>query len=267
MRFVFLDEGGISRDEPIAVVGGVFVHGDEQLIPLEDHLERLVRKHIPEKDWEGFYFHAKDIWNNKKYFSDKEKWPWEKRAAILDDLADIPKALQIPILFSSAHKERLLQPHMSLGISEHEKSVTAHAMVFSSCLISAEEHMGAIWPDEVAQIVSEDNRDARANIKEVHSLLRNPAALIRAEIAQPGALPLRRVRGPVLFAEKSEFRALQLADFCTFMIRRRLVRHDFRSARFYDKLRHWMVVLPMGDEPTRTIYPYGPLSILHPIGL
>ena len=85
MRFVFLDEGGISQHEPVVVIGGVFVHGDEQLIPLEDHLEELVRKHIPPEDWEGFVFHAKDIWNNKKYFADKDKWTWEKRALILVD--------------------------------------------------------------------------------------------------------------------------------------------------------------------------------------
>jgi hypothetical protein len=151
--------------------------------------------------------------------------------------------------------------------TERDRAVSAHAMVFSSCLISAEEHMRLIWPDEVAQVVAEDNRDARATIKGVHSLLRNPAALIRAEIAKRGALPFRNVRGPVLFAEKNESRALQLADFCTFMIRRRLIRHDFRSARFYDKLKHWMVIVPKSDDPIRLLYPYGPLFILHPFGL
>jgi len=264
---VFLDEGGISRDEPIAVVGGVFVHGDQQLIPLEEHLEGLVKKHIPRSDWNGFHFHAKDIWNNKKYFSDKQKWPWERRAEILDDLAEIPSKLELPILFSHASKKEALERHMQDAGTEHDRAVTAHAMVFSSCLMSAEEHMRLLWPDEVAQIVSEDNRDARATIKNVHALLRDQEALVRADIAKPGTLPLRNIRGPVLFADKAESRSLQLADFCTFIIRRRLVRHDFRSARFYDKLKHWMVVLPRGDEPTREIYPYGPLAILHPAGL
>jgi hypothetical protein len=220
----------------------------------------LVQKHFPPEDWEGFFFHAKDIWNNKKYFRDKDKWTWEKRAAILGDLAEIPDKLEIPILFAFANKERLLQPHMQQLETEHERATAAHAMVFASCLITAEEHMRMIWPDEVAQIIAEDNRDARATIKGVHLLLRNPAALIRANIAQPGILPLRNVRGPVLFAEKSESRALQLADFCTFIIRRRLVRHDFRSARFYDKLKHWMIMVPRGDEPTRPLYPYGPFE-------
>ena len=46
MRFVFLDEGGISSHEPVAVVAGVIVHADEQLVPLERELERVKRKHI-----------------------------------------------------------------------------------------------------------------------------------------------------------------------------------------------------------------------------
>jgi hypothetical protein len=50
VRFVFTDEGGISRDEPFVVVAGVFVHGDDQPVPLENELERLVQKHIPKEN-------------------------------------------------------------------------------------------------------------------------------------------------------------------------------------------------------------------------
>jgi hypothetical protein len=56
VRFVFLDEGGISQREPFAVVAGVVVHGDKQLIPLELEIQRLVRKHIPQEHQDGFVF-------------------------------------------------------------------------------------------------------------------------------------------------------------------------------------------------------------------
>jgi hypothetical protein len=76
VRFVFTDEGGISRDEPFAVVAAVFVHGDEQLVPLENELERLKRKHILEEYRRDFVFHAKDIWSGKgKLFKDRNEWP------------------------------------------------------------------------------------------------------------------------------------------------------------------------------------------------
>ena len=56
VRFVFLDEAGISKHEPYAVVAGVMVHGDTQVIPLEEHLNALIQKHIPEENRDGFVF-------------------------------------------------------------------------------------------------------------------------------------------------------------------------------------------------------------------
>ncbi len=55
MRVVYLDESGISRREPVLVVAAIIAHGDTQVIPVEDHLERLVQKHIPEENREGFF--------------------------------------------------------------------------------------------------------------------------------------------------------------------------------------------------------------------
>ena len=56
MRVVYMDESGTSRKEPLALVAGVVVDGDHQMIAVEEHLERLVRKHIPETDRENFFF-------------------------------------------------------------------------------------------------------------------------------------------------------------------------------------------------------------------
>jgi hypothetical protein len=43
VRFVYLDEGGISKREPWVVVAGVILHGDTQVVPLGDHLGMLVK--------------------------------------------------------------------------------------------------------------------------------------------------------------------------------------------------------------------------------
>jgi hypothetical protein len=117
VRFAFLDEGGIAQHEPNVVVAGVYVHADDQLIPLETELEALVHKHIPEKDWDGFVFHAANIWSGSKFFKDRDAWPWERRAAILDDLANIPQKLEIPIIYSWLSKDAQrpeIEPEMIL---------------------------------------------------------------------------------------------------------------------------------------------------------
>ena len=73
------------------------LRSDKQLIPVEEHLERLVEKYIPEEDREGFVFHAVDIWNNHGYFADKRVWPREKCWEILWDLASVPALFVLPI--------------------------------------------------------------------------------------------------------------------------------------------------------------------------
>ena len=37
VRVVYLDESGTSRREPLAVVAGVIVDGDQQMIAVEEH--------------------------------------------------------------------------------------------------------------------------------------------------------------------------------------------------------------------------------------
>jgi hypothetical protein len=245
-----MDEGGISQHEPIAIVAGVYVHGDDQIIPLEDELDALIRRHIPEQDWPGFVLHAKDIWHGAKYFRDRNTWPWERRAAILDDLVQIPGKLETPIVFSRLVKATAAERHNPRGeMSAHAFDVSCHAIAFSGCVLRVEEFMRHIWPTEIAQIVAEDNPSARQTIKGVTDLFRNPDRLNRGDLQSVDILPLERIRGSIQFADKNEYRPLQLADACAFLIRRRFVRHDDRSERFYRVLKRWMLVLHAEDEP------------------
>jgi hypothetical protein len=98
LRFVFLDEGGISKHEPFAVVAGVIVHGDEQLVPLEREIHKLVLKHIPAEQQDGFVFHATDIWSGTgKIFGDRDRWTFDRRMIVLRDLARIIPNNRLPL--------------------------------------------------------------------------------------------------------------------------------------------------------------------------
>lgn len=268
MRFAFLDEGGISRHEPRVVVAGVFVHGDKQLVPLERALDAIVRKHIPEKDWDGFVLHAKDVWGGGKYFSDRDRWPVEKRARILDDLVSIPSQLNIPVVFNWVDRANIAARHNVDGLmSQRDFDVSCHAVAFAGCMLRIEEFMRRVWKDEIAQVVAEDNPDARSTIRGVVDLFKHPSRMLRPLVGHSDVLPLERIRGSVQFANKSESRSLQLADACAFLIRRRLYKHDANSARFYDKLKPWMLVLPREDERPnerfshlKSMWPFGPLD-------
>jgi hypothetical protein len=47
MRLIYLDEAGVSKHEPIAVVAGAIINADRSLIAIEDYLDSLIEKHIP----------------------------------------------------------------------------------------------------------------------------------------------------------------------------------------------------------------------------
>jgi hypothetical protein len=256
VRFVFLDEGGISKREPFIVVGDAVVHGDEQLTPLEDHLDELIAKHIPEEDREGFVFHSKDIFSGTRYFKDREKWPIERRLAILDDLVAIPGKFRIPLVFGFVQRAGFPHEPISFAPTQQQIDIAAHAVAFVECSLVIEEHMREAWPDEVAQLVAEDNDQARAVIRDAHAFLRSPRDLARQGVHSE-LLPLRKIRNSVHFAEKSESQALQLADVCTFFVRGRLSGHP-HATRFYEAFRPWLVVLPKSD-PVMAAWPFGPV--------
>jgi hypothetical protein len=248
VRFVFTDEGGISRSEPWVVVAGVFVHGDDQLIPLEDELERLKLKHIPEEDRRDFVFHAKDIWSGKGIFKDREKWPLARRLDILHDLAAVPVKLDIPIVYEALERATLDLANSEEAVragrppTSFEESVAAHAIVFCSCTLRIEQLMREVWPEEVAQMVAEDNDQVRALVKGTHENFRDPSRA-NGQMMDATILPLKKIRGSVHFANKAESKPLQLADLCAFVIRGHLSGHPHNRS-LYDLIKPMMMLLP-----------------------
>lgn len=250
VRFIFVDEGGISRHEPFVVVAGVVVHGDDQLVPLEHELERLMFKHIPRNQWFDFAFHAKDIWSGKgKVFGDRDKWPLRRRLDILRDLARVPRKLNIPIIYEAVERAKLdlseIAKREGRDPTPTEHSNTAHAVAFTACTLRIEQQMHAKWPKEVAQIVAEDNDEVRATLKGVHAGLRDVARL-GGTVPRDHILPLRRIRGSVHFARKTESKPLQLADLCAFAIRGHLARHP-HNPPLYERIKPLMLLLPEGE--------------------
>ena len=105
VRIVYLDESGTSRGERLAVVAGVMIDADNQLIAVEEHMERLVERYIPEDDRGDFFFHATNIWSGTKYFKDRDLWPLERRLEILHDLVEIPQKFDIPVVFGHCPRD------------------------------------------------------------------------------------------------------------------------------------------------------------------
>jgi hypothetical protein len=265
VRFAFTDEGGISQREPYVVVAGVFVHGDEQLIPLENELMRLIRKHIPKEHWDTFVFHATDIWSGTRFFKDRAEWPLCRRMRILRDLARIPRKLNIPVVHAAMKKSDAKFIARKEGqATPHELSVAHHAAAFAACTLEIELHMRRRFPTEIAQIVAEDNDQVRKMAKDVHESFRFPHT-VQGIIDPKKILPLRRIRGSVHFANKEESKPLQLADLCAFLIRGHLGGDHPLNRPLYQRIKTMMLRLPKGEEysgPRVRVFP--PYVVVEP---
>jgi hypothetical protein len=89
MRLVYIDEGGISKatQEPFVVVAGVIIDADRVLNGVENQLERIMQRNIPERYHKEFIFHATELFNGGGKVFKRERndvvgpreWPLDRR--------------------------------------------------------------------------------------------------------------------------------------------------------------------------------------------
>ena len=245
MRIVYLDESGTSRGARATVVAGGMIDADNQLIAVEEHMERLVERYIPEDDRGDFFFHATNIWSATKYFKDRDLWPLERRLEILHDLVEIPQKLDIPVVFGHCPRDERITVPSDFTMDEKHRDVVVHSIAFFECAKVVEKLMREFWPDEVALLIAEDRPEVRDTVRYVHSWMRSGKALGHRDAGE--YLPLSHIRDTVHWAGKRQSRHLQLADICAFVIRGHLDEHP-RNPPLYSKLRPMMAVYPKTDE-------------------
>jgi hypothetical protein len=247
MRLTYVDEGGIAKHEPFMVVSGVIIDGDRQLVAIENHLDILVQKHIPEEDRPGLIFHATDIWSGGGYFKDRDKWPRDRRLLILEDLSKIPKHFDVPVAWGYVDKSKFPDPKFACLFSTAEIDVATHVMAFTECSLVTEMFMHECT-NEITVIIAEDRDVVRRAVKEAHAMYRNPAEIKKYGLDKNPLLPFRHIRDTVHWAKKEESRHLQLADACTFFILG-ILNKRVLGEPFYSELRPMLLVFRDADGP------------------
>jgi Protein of unknown function (DUF3800) len=253
VRVTYIDESGLSRREPVLVQAGVIVHGDDQLVPVEEHLEYLVQKHIPADKRDGFFFHATDIYGGGKQdclFHDKHEWPDERRWAILDDLAAIPDKFDLPVCIGIIQKADFPLPESTDRTKPEvlrQIDVAQHAMAIIQCEVAVELWLRKHTEKEITHVIAENNDEVRLAAREAHTLLRDPQAISAAGgPANHPVYPFKRIRDGLQFTTKSESRLLQIADICAWAMRR-YVNVAPNARRFFQPIRP-MVIFPDAAE-------------------
>jgi uncharacterized protein DUF3800 len=262
VRQAFCDES-YSRSS-VFVVAGPIIHADTQLVPVEEHLEGLVAKYIPEPDREGFVFHAADLWNNNEYFADREKWPRDKCWNILWDLINIPAQFDLPIAVGLQYRldvaERIKEPLEQIEEKYRAKAhdTATHSLAFVDFTYGVENAMRKLWPDEVAELVAENRQEVHDSLHGVHFNMRSKKWFATEWVNPPPEFPLAKIRGAIKFAAKRDEPALQIADACAYIIRA-AVEGSLDHAPFYNLLRFWMLAHPKGLVWPPLEWPGGPL--------
>jgi Protein of unknown function (DUF3800) len=215
----YLDEAGTSDHETYLVVAGIIVK-DDQLLECEKQLDAVRNKHIPEKDREGFEFHAHELFGGRGYFKNKRKWPHLKRQWIIRDVLDSLLKFDLRIIYGAINKPK----------HERKYSVPFHAHDLAFMLFAEKVDDWLAWKFSEVCILIADETDRNKIIK---SSLRQ----YRKEGIQIGysekPKKLYNIADSIYFADSKDSWGLQLADFCCYFIKRHLIGGNELAEKMY----------------------------------
>lgn len=249
VRLVYMDEAGISNPahEPFLVVAGLIVHADEKLVAIEQDIDEIVKRHIPEEHWESFVFHAAELFNGggKVFDRNNPDFPLSKRLDIAEEVAALPGRYNLPLAFGYVERDKFPQiSSFPEDLPAREMVIAQHATAFMVCALTVEYWMRKTANNEICMLIIEDNQQARRFIKATQQYYqRQDAAENLGDELSQALLPLRKIREDPVFQAKRPRSVLQLADFCAYVFKRNLM-GDRRYQRFYSHLR------PLEIRPT-----------------
>lgn len=238
MRLIYLDEAGVAnvRQEPHIVVAGTIINPDDLAFEIANHLNGIARKYVSDPIVsDGLIFHASDIWHGAKYFN-REQWPHVTRLRLLHDLASIPSIFGLPIIYGHALRSEVARwaHEFNPDISAKDLKINEHCVAFFDAIENLERWMKIYARNERALLIVEDTPIAKNGLKAFHSGYRFYPN--RDDDYLKKAFESNHITETILFAEKTESAALQIADVAAFFIRRHLAQKA-DSEVFYNLLK------------------------------
>jgi hypothetical protein len=223
VRYIYLDEAGISPKEPVSVVAGIIVHADKQWRLAEQRVTEVFDA-VPDHFRSDFIFHATSIWSDEKF---RDRWSMEDRLALLKAMMALPRQLEIPICLGIVRRNA---PSVNLP-TQLTQAQYQHIVAFYLCVSRADKYIRDYGEaNEVATVVAEDTdirrllRATIRNIKPITMLAEylkpTQAELASGVVKQDEVYMISRVIDSVHFVAKEDGPLLQLADACAFGFRR-----------------------------------------------
>lgn len=241
MRFVYLDEGGVSKPtDPHIVVAGVMVHADAQWKIIEKYLKDMADDFCRPEDREGFCFHASELsWGTPEF---RAKYDDKKRLFFLRSICDIPRIFELPVFMHSVRRQKLVDKYPDATFDEINTQALMHAAI--GCAIRIENTMRDHLAEEVAMLVYEQNGKKSMAIRNYHNVFRGEK--IREYIANnpPSHITeFTKIIDTAHFCRKEDSSLLQIADFAVHVFTRRL-RGAEQDKRAYQSMLNQLTFFP-----------------------
>jgi hypothetical protein len=155
------------------------------------------------------------------------KWPLEKRLEIAKDIARIFVANRLPVVFSSIERKTFPTSDTAKQgwdqLTVAQKVVNTHVTAHVVATMKVDVWFRSNAPNEHCLMIVEDNQQARKLIQDTHRYYQERKIESLLNENERRYFPLRKiVEDPLLQAKRAES-PLQLADFCAYVIKRRLM--------------------------------------------
>jgi hypothetical protein len=230
--YIYADEAGTSRKEPVTVVVGVILNADRHWRRAAEYLDQVLNVHVPADLRAGFIFHAKTVWSG--YREHNATWPRGERAALIKAVAATPRTHGMAIALGRVRRDWKFPIEPAMRLHDFQ-----HIMAFKNCIDRANKYIRD-WadPEEVATLVAEDVPEKRRFLKAVLKvnvslpleesyILATTAEKKTGHILQTNAGPIDKIVDTVHFAQKDEAPLLQIADACAFSFRRYFAEQEY----------------------------------------
>lgn len=231
MPIAYMDEAGTSALEPVSVVAAVIVLTESQAERTRAEIERVLDRHVPTSQREGYVFHAKDIFSGAgKNFAE---WGDGGRWNIQREILALPKKLGLPVCFGFSRRSAAgteAYEFSSIGRPEYFD----HMMAFQGCVSAVNrlmERRGFV--DSSLQLVAEDVEHMRTRLTHILNVLQWQDVFIPAEMlehfekhcadkefSQGVWKSGRKIKEEIEFKPKNGDPILQIADALAFAARR-----------------------------------------------
>ena len=161
-------------------------------------------------------------------------------------MASIPAQFDLKIAFGFQAREFIKNYEFPPDTTAKDRELIPYSDTVARFCQMVEKFMREHCNEEVTIIIAEDNQIVRSRLKKAHAQYRDP---IRMKKINPkfSYFPFQRIRDTIHFAKKNESAHLQIADICTFIIKRRLM-EDEHIRPYYAAIKPQMLELPKGEN-------------------